>query len=122
MSPSVDPQTRVFEVEALLENREGVLKPGFFARATIASSHVDQALLVPAEALHYLYGVYKVYQVEEGKLKETEVKLGARDGHEVEVVEGIADGAKVALPIEGQELRDGAPVTAADGERGEASR
>src|SRR5262249_54811437 len=41
MNPSVDPQTRSFDVEALLENREGLLKPGFFARASIASSRVD---------------------------------------------------------------------------------
>ncbi|HET6899738.1 MAG TPA: efflux RND transporter periplasmic adaptor subunit, partial [Vicinamibacteria bacterium] len=61
MNPSVDPQTRSFDVEALLENRDGVLKPGFFARASIVSSRVDQALVVPQDALRYLYGVYKVY-------------------------------------------------------------
>jgi multidrug efflux pump subunit AcrA (membrane-fusion protein) len=31
INPSVDPQTRSFEVEALLDNKEGALKPGFFA-------------------------------------------------------------------------------------------
>ena len=72
------PQTRSFDVEALLENRDGVLKPGFFARASIVSSRVDQALVVPPDALRYLYGVYKVYTVEQSALHETEVKLGAR--------------------------------------------
>jgi multidrug efflux pump subunit AcrA (membrane-fusion protein) len=119
LNPSVDPQTRAFEVEALLGNDDGALKPGFFARASITSSHVDKALLVPRDSLRYLYGVYKVYTVEKGALKETDVKLGSREGGEVEVVDGIQDGARVAVPLEGQELRDGAPVTAAETASGE---
>jgi len=110
INPSVEPQTRTFEIEALIENRDGALKPGFFARATVASSHVDEALLVPQEALRYLYGVYKVYTVDQGKLKETEVKLGARDGDLVEIAEGLEAGARVAVPLPGQEPKDGAPV------------
>ena len=101
-------------VEALLDNREGLLKPGFFARASIASNHVDKALLVPQGALRYLYGVYKVYAVEQRALRETEVKLGARSGEEVEVVAGLADGARVAVPLEGYDLRDGATVEPVD--------
>jgi RND family efflux transporter MFP subunit len=112
MNPSVDPQTRSFDVEALLENRDGVLKPGFFARASIVSSRVDQALVVPQDALRYLYGVYKVYTVEQRALRETEVKLGAREGADVEIVSGLKEGAHVAVPVEGEEMRDGAPVAA----------
>jgi RND family efflux transporter MFP subunit len=112
MNPSVDPQTRSFDVEALLENRDGVLKPGFFARASIVSSRVDQALVVPQDALRYLYGVYKVYTVEQSALRETEVKLGAREGADVEIVSGLKEGTYVAVPLEGEELRDGAPVEA----------
>jgi RND family efflux transporter MFP subunit len=114
INPSVDPQTRSFEVEALLDNKDGLLKPGFFARASIASNQVDKALLVPQDALRYLYGVYKVFTVEQSALKETEVKLGARNGQEVEVVSGLRDGARVAVPVEGQELRDGATVAPVD--------
>jgi len=112
MNPSVDPQTRSFDVEALLDNRDGVLKPGFFARASIVSSRVDQALVVPQDALRYLYGVYKVYTVEQSALRETEVKLGAREGPDVEIVSGLKEGASVAVPLEGEELRDGALVEA----------
>jgi multidrug efflux pump subunit AcrA (membrane-fusion protein) len=113
MNPSVEPDTRSLEVEALLANEQGLLKPGFFARASIASSHVDSVLLVPKEALRYLYGVYKVYAVAENTLHETEVKLGRRDGEEAEIVEGLKEGDRVALPVAGEDLRDGAPVTAA---------
>ncbi len=104
--------SRSFDVEALLENRDGVLKPGFFARASIVSSRVDQALVVPQDALRYLYGVYKVFTVEQSALRETEVKLGAREGADVEIVSGLKEGTYVAVPMEGEEMRDGAAVTA----------
>jgi RND family efflux transporter MFP subunit len=108
--PAVDPQTRAFEVEALLDNGAGELKPGFFAKATIASDNVERAIFVPAEALQYVYGVYKVYAVEGATLRETEVKLGERDGDKVEVSEGLAADQSVAIPLPGEELRDGATV------------
>jgi membrane fusion protein (multidrug efflux system) len=110
INPSVDPQTRSFEVEALLENKEGALKPGFFAKATIASSHVDTALLVPSEALRYRYGVYKVFTVASGTLTEKDVKLGERQGTDVEISAGLAAGDSVAVPLAGEEPREGAPV------------
>jgi RND family efflux transporter MFP subunit len=114
MNPSVEPDTRSLEVEALLANGQGLLRPGFFARASIASTHMDTALLVPRQALRYLYGVYKVYAVQETKLHETEVKLGSQEGDEAEIVDGLKEGDRVALPIEGEDLRDGATVTAAE--------
>jgi RND family efflux transporter MFP subunit len=110
MSPSVDMQTRTLEVEALLDNKDGLLKPGFFARAEIVSNHLDRALVVPQEALRYLYGVYKIYRVENKTLHETEVKLGSREGSEVEIESGLDAGARVAVPLDGGALRDGAPV------------
>jgi multidrug efflux pump subunit AcrA (membrane-fusion protein) len=75
---------------------------------------VDTALLVPKEALRYLYGVYKVYAVEQKTLRETEVKLGSREGEETEIVDGLKEGSRVAVPVEGEELRDGAPVNAVE--------
>ncbi len=120
INPAVDPETRAFEVEALLENHEGELKPGFFAKATIASDNVERAVFVPADALQYVYGVYKVFAVEGGKLRETEVKIGEREGDRVEVAEGLGAGESVAIPIRGQELRDGALVEAVPEETGTA--
>ncbi|HLG13178.1 MAG TPA: efflux RND transporter periplasmic adaptor subunit [Blastocatellia bacterium] len=110
INPSVDQQTRSFEVEALIANREGLLKPGFFVKATIPSNYIVNALFVPQEALLYVYGVYKVFVVEGTTLKEKEVKIGDRNAESVEVVEGINEGDRVALPLKGQELKDGATV------------
>jgi RND family efflux transporter MFP subunit len=115
LSPSVDTQTRSLEVEALLDNGEGLLKPGFFARAVVATNEAVESLFVPFDAVRYVFGVYKVFTVEQGVLREREVKLGARAGEDVEILEGVQAGERVAVPGPGQELVDGLAV-AADGQ------
>ncbi|HSB09236.1 MAG TPA: efflux RND transporter periplasmic adaptor subunit [Blastocatellia bacterium] len=110
INPSVDQQTRAFEVEALIDNREALLKPGFFVKATIPSSFVVEALSIPQDALLYVYGVYKVFVIEGNTLKEREVKIGERSGDEIEITEGLAQGERIALAAKGQELKEGAIV------------
>jgi multidrug efflux pump subunit AcrA (membrane-fusion protein) len=110
INPSVDQQTRAFEVEALIDNRETLLKPGFFVKATIPSSYIVDALFVPQDVLLYVYGVYKVFVIQGDRLKERDVKIGERAGDEVEIVEGLAVGERIALAAKGQELKDGAVV------------
>jgi len=110
INPSVDPQSRTFEVEALLENADGLLKPGFFVKARIPSGKVDQAMAVPQDALQYSYGVYKVCLIQGDVLKETEVKVGDLSSEEVEIVSGIKPGDMIAVPVKGQVLGDGAKI------------
>jgi len=114
INPSVDQQTRAFEVEALIDNREALLKPGFFVKASIPSSFVVDALVVPQDALLYVYGVYKVFVIEGNTLKEREVKIGERNGDDVEIVEGLTAGERIALSTKGQDLKDGATVEVAN--------
>ena len=110
INPSVDQQTRSFEVEALIENRDGALKPGFFVKARIPSEKMESALLIPDDALVYEYGLYKVYAVDGNQLREREVKIGDRGADGVEVIDGLARGEHVAVPSRGQELKDKATI------------
>ena len=109
-NPVVDPQSRTFEVEALLDNSEGLLKPGFFVKARIPSGKVDRVLAVPRDALQYSYGVYKVCLIQGDVLKETEVKIGELAGEDAEIVSGIKTNDMIAVPVKGQVLRDGARI------------
>src|SRR5215813_13336173 len=109
-NPVVDPQSRTFEVEALLDNSEGLLKPGFFVKARIPSGKVDRVLAVPRDALQYSYGVYKVCLIQGDVLKETEVKIGELAGEDAEIVSGVTAGAMIAVPVNGQVLKDGARI------------
>src|SRR5437867_6785771 len=110
INPVVDPQSRTFEVEALLENSEGLLKPGFFVKARIPSGKIDQVLTVPQDALQYSYGVYKVCLIQDDVLKGTEVKVGELSSDEVEIASGVKAGDMIAVPVKGQVLKDGARI------------
>ena len=110
INPSVDPQTRSFEVEALIANHQGLLKPGFFVKANIPSEKVEGALLVPPQALQYVYGIYKVYVVEGKAIKEKEVRIGDHPSDGVEIMDGLQQGEGIALPLKGTDLRDGAAI------------
>lgn len=111
INPSVDQQTRAFEVEALIDNKENLLKPGFFVKATIPSNYVVDALFVPQDALLYVYGVYKVFVIDGNTVREREVKLGERSGDEVEIVEGLKQGERIAISTKsGQELKEGTNI------------
>ena len=118
INPTVDPQTRTFDAEALVENNQGMLKPGFFVKSTIVSNKVEQVLMVPQKALSYAYGIYKVYQVKGNKVKETEVRLGDRIGDDVEIVQGVSEGSQLAIASADQELKDGATVKEGSGKGG----
>lgn len=109
INPAVTPETRSFEVEALLPNPGGRLKPGFFVQASLASELQERALLVPEGAVNYLYGVYKVFVVNGTKVEERSIKPGEHEGARIEVLEGLAAGERVAVPVEGQ-LHHGASV------------
>lgn len=110
VSPAVDTETRTLELEALLDNKQGLLKPGFFAKARVASGQVDSVLMVPHIAVRYVFGVYKVFRIDGATAREQEVKVGERSGDEVEILDGLQDKQKIAVPVEGQELRDGVTV------------
>jgi RND family efflux transporter MFP subunit len=115
INPSVDQQSRTFEVEALLANSEALLKPGFFIKAQLGSGRLDQALLVPEDALSYAFGVYKAFLIQAKVVKETEVKVGDRttDGM-IEVISGLKAGDTIAVAAKGQTLTDGTAIRIAD--------
>jgi cobalt-zinc-cadmium efflux system membrane fusion protein len=110
INPSVDEKNRTFEIEALVSNRGGELKPGSFVKATIQSDKVDQILVIPYNAAVYLFGAYKVFVLQGQTVKEREVKLGDRLGDLVEVIEGLGAGEKIAVGAGGPQLKDGLEV------------
>jgi len=109
INPAVLPESRSFEVEALLPNPAGRLKPGFFIQAALPSQVEEKTLTVPERAVNYRYGVYKVFVLNGPRVAERPIKPGTQQGQRVEVLEGLRAGERVAVALEG-ELRDGATV------------
>lgn len=102
INPSVSSETRTFEIEALVPNQDGRLKPGFFVEGSLPSEVEERALTVPPEALSYRYGVYKVFLLNGDKVEEREVKPGQQQESRVEILEGLRAGDRVAVPVRGQ--------------------
>jgi RND family efflux transporter MFP subunit len=89
VSPAVDQTTRTFVVEAIVENPDRQLKPGFFAKGRV-STKVDQNIpAIPEDAISTLAGVSTVYIIEGGKARQQQVTLGERQGKLVEIVAGL---------------------------------
>jgi RND family efflux transporter MFP subunit len=89
VSPSLDETMRTFTVEALVDNSDLRLKPGFFAKGTILTKRDEGVLAVPDAAVSTLAGVSSVYVVQDGKIAQQSVTLGVRQGDLWEVVDGL---------------------------------
>ncbi|TMQ15416.1 MAG: efflux RND transporter periplasmic adaptor subunit [Candidatus Rokuibacteriota bacterium] len=89
VSPAVDQTTRTFPVEAIVDNPDRVLKPGFFARGTALTKVDANVLAVPETAISTLAGVSTVYVIEHDKARQQQVSLGARQDRLVEIVAGL---------------------------------
>jgi len=96
LAPSVDQQSRTLKLEALVNNSNGRLKPGFFARVTIQTERKDKALVVPAEAVMTVSGIEKVFVIDKGKVAERIVRSGVRLANGVEIVDGLTEGELIA--------------------------
>ncbi|MBO5497961.1 MAG: efflux RND transporter periplasmic adaptor subunit [Bacteroidales bacterium] len=109
--PTVDPTTRTFTVEVVIDNNYSTLRPGMFVRATVKFG-ANNSVVIPDVAVVKQQGSGErfVYILnEDGTVTYQKIVLGRRMGAEYEVLEGIADGAKVVTG--GQiRLKDGIKV------------
>lgn len=109
--PTVDPATRTFTVEVVIDNNYSTLRPGMFARATVKFG-VNNSVVIPDVAVVKQQGSGErfVYVLnEDGTVTYQKVLLGRRMGAEYEVLEGLGDGARIVTG--GQiRLKDGIKV------------
>jgi RND family efflux transporter MFP subunit len=89
VSPAVDQSTRSFSVEVLVDNSNRKLKPGFFAKGVIFTRRDDNVMAVSDDAVSSLAGVSNVYVIENGKVRQQIVSLGARIGDLYELLSGL---------------------------------
>jgi RND family efflux transporter MFP subunit len=89
VSPSLDQTMRTFAVEALVDNVDRRLKPGFFAKGVILTNKDEGVLAVPDTAVSTLAGVSSMYVINKNRITQTQVTLGVRQGALWEVVDGL---------------------------------
>ena len=89
VGPAVDQATRTFPVEALVDNANGDLKPGFFAKAAVGTRLDEHVAAVPEDAIITMAGVSTVFVIENGKVRQQPITPGEHVGPLVEVVDGL---------------------------------
>jgi RND family efflux transporter MFP subunit len=87
--PNVEEKTRTLQAEALVNNSDRLLKPGFFARTLIYTSAPHEVVLAPITALLYDNSVIRIFVVEGNKARERVIKIGGKYGEFVEVLKEL---------------------------------
>jgi macrolide-specific efflux system membrane fusion protein len=112
---------RTFTIEALVDNSDKRLKPGFFAKGVILTKKDEGVLAVPDAAVSTLAGVSSVYIVKDGKITQQPVQLGVRQGNVWEITDGLK-GDETLASSRLNELATGTSVTTGGGGEGGGGR
>ncbi len=106
--PAGDPRSRTFTVQILLENPDGELKSGLFARVGFAGGE-RRALLVPADSVVTRGQLQGLFVVDGERARLRWVRTREATGDRLEILSGLEAGERFVLrpPVE---LTDGAPV------------
>lgn len=109
VSPRVDTITRSAPIEITIDNTDGKLQSGMFAKVKLI---IGKSSLLPVVLKESVIGrdpdTY-VYVVENGKARFVKVQLGVRQGPYYGIEQGLKEGDEVVVMGQ-QKLRDGAAV------------
>jgi len=118
IDPRLSATSRTLSIRATLDNPDGALRPGVFARVAVVLPERPDVLTVPQTAISFrLYGdtVFVINEVEnEGGepslvVEQKFVRVGQRRGNVAEILEGLEAGQRVVTS--GQlKLQNGYPV------------
>lgn len=106
--PSANPMSRTFQVKVLLDNPDGVINSGMFARVGFQKGE-RPGILIPQSATLRSGQLEGVYVVQEDRARLRWVRLGKAFGPRREVISGLEPGESIV--VSGfDDLRDGVPV------------
>ena len=95
IGPTLDPGSRTFEIELVINNRDKILKPGMNANVEISESEVSDAIILPQDMI-IDYGEEKFVYVLEGDIaKKRDIKVGGREGNNILILSGLNPGDKL---------------------------
>jgi len=110
LNPSLDSKSRSLTVEARLVKNDPRLRPGMFVQVQLVLSRNIEVTVVPAQAVHTVAGLTKVFVIRDGKVIEHKITPGQEVKGWVELPNAeIKAGDRVAVSALSQ-LIQGAPV------------
>jgi multidrug efflux pump subunit AcrA (membrane-fusion protein) len=111
INPAVDPNSRVFILEARFQNPGNALRPGMFATARVLLPGGENGIFVPRSAVvrDKTTDSNQVYVIQGGEARLHVVLTGDLDGDSIRVLSGLSGNETVAASGQAA-LYDGAPV------------
>lgn len=95
--PTANPGSRTYDIEATLDNADGRLRSGMFARVRVPLG-TRQAVLVPADAIVRRGQLTGIWIVDDNSVAHLRwVRLGHARGDNVEVISGLSGNETVVL-------------------------
>lgn len=113
INPSVDPVSRTFQVEAIVPNTAGLLRPGGFAKASILTKRDSEAIVVASESVVKYAGVTKIFIVEGTSARAIPVETGLEGKGWIEVQGDLPTQGKVVTSGQSM-LANGTPILIRD--------
>jgi len=109
IEPGINAQTRTLQIKALAQNNNNELLPGSFAKVSLVLNNVENAILVPNEAIIPVLKGKTVFVSKNGKAKQVEVHSGTRTDANIVITSGLSAGDTV-LTTGAMTLKEDAPV------------
>ena len=116
IEPRIEAATRTLQLRAKADNPGGVLIPGSFASISLPLATIEDAILIPTEAIIPVQDGKKVFVTDSGKAKEVMVQTSTRTEKEILVTSGLKAGDTV-LTTGIMSLKDGSKVKVNTGNR-----
>ncbi len=114
INPAVRPDVRVAMIRIRLDNSEGLLRAGMFAKARVVIKRALDVVVVPREAVYEEGNEHYVFVVEGQTARRRKVKLGIQNATQYEVQAGLREGEQLIVSRH-TELRDGQKVSTRQG-------
>jgi len=89
LSPAINPETRTFQGNIVIDNPSLLLKPGMFVKADIITARADSAIVIPKDIILSRQRGMTVFVVNRGVANERVIFTGLENASEVEVLNGL---------------------------------
>lgn len=109
VEPRIDVTTRTLRVRAICPNSDGTIFPGAFARVQLSLNAINDAIMIPTEAIIPDLKGKKVYRIFNGNAESVKVETGLRTEAKIQITEGLAFGDTV-ITTGIMQLKPGAAV------------
>ena len=105
----LEKQARTVEIEAVFDNPQEFLLPGYSADITIIVDTSEEALSIPSQAVMGGNSVYLINS--DGTISEKEIEVGLSNWQVTEVLGGLSLDDQIVLSIDRKGLEDGVKVS-----------